>query len=198
MSAVKKSLPRKRKRRSGAPSRVGLTTVNEDVSALKRLLEETRAYADTLVESAREAILILDAKLQVVVANPPFYKSFKVAASDVIQKSIFELGNRQWNIPALRNLLESITHQKTRVDDFQVRHNFQHLGERIMLLNARRLEPRQGQFLIFLSFEDVTERRNQAESIGRQAALLNLARDAVMVREIDGRIEFWNRGAEQT
>lgn len=91
---MKKSLPRKLKRRTIAPSRAGLAVANEDIVVLKRLLEETRAYADTLVEGAREAILILDANLRVVVANPPFYRIFRVAASDVIQKSIFELGNR--------------------------------------------------------------------------------------------------------
>jgi two-component system CheB/CheR fusion protein len=166
----------------------------QDIDALKRLLEATRTYADTLVESAREAILILDAELRVVVANAPFYKSFQVSASEVIGRSIFELGNQQWNILALRNLLESITHRKTRIDDFEVRHNFQHLGERIMLLNARRVEPRRGEFFIFLSFEDVTEVRKQAD---RQMALLDLAHDAVMVRDVDATIQFWNHGAEE-
>src|SRR4029077_10336776 len=65
----------------------------QDIDALKNLLEQTRAYADTVIESAREAILILDAKLRVVVANPPFYKSFQVVPSDVVGKSIFDLGN---------------------------------------------------------------------------------------------------------
>src|SRR5260370_13510737 len=82
-----------------------------DIDALKRVVEETRAYADTLIETAREAIVILDDKLRVVGANPPFYSSFAVSPSDTVNRLIFDLGNRQWDIPPLLTLLESITRQ---------------------------------------------------------------------------------------
>jgi two-component system CheB/CheR fusion protein len=173
----------------------GAVVILQDIDVLKRRVEETRAYADTLVETAREAILILDANLNVVVANPAFYSAFHVSAAQTINRPIFELGNRQWDIPALRKLLESIIQQKTRVDDFEVRHQFEQIGERIMVLNARRLSTKQS--LIFLSIEDVTESRRASEALERQAALINLAHDTVIVRTSQGEILFWNRGAEE-
>ena len=167
----------------------------QDIDALKRVVEETRAYADTLIETAREAIFILDANFRVLVANPAFYNSFQVSPAETVNRLIFELGNRQWDIPALRTLLQSVATRNTRVDDFEVRHNFEHLGERIMVLNARRLSTRQS--LIFLSVDDVTERKKSKEALERQAALLDLAHETVIVRTLKGEILFWNRGAEE-
>jgi two-component system, chemotaxis family, CheB/CheR fusion protein len=128
-----------------------------DIDALKPVVDETRAYADTLIETAREPIVILDDKLNVLVANPAFYNSFQVSPSETVNRSIFELGNNQWDIPALRKLLLGITRQNARVDDFEVRHTFEHIGERTMMLNARLLNARQP--LILLAIEDVTDRR---------------------------------------
>src|SRR5260370_16979358 len=106
------------------------------------------------METAGEAIVFLANNLRVVVATPPFYGSFAVSPSDTVNRLIFDLGNRQWDIPALRTLLEKITRQNVRIDDFEVRHTFEHIGERVMLLNARHLTIRQS--LIFLSITNVT------------------------------------------
>jgi len=167
----------------------------QNLDALKPVVEETRTYADTLIETARESILILDANLNVVVANPAFYATFHIAPAQTVNRPIFELGNHQWDIPGLRKLLESIIQQNTRVDDFEVRHEFDGIGQRIMVLNARRLSAKQS--LIFLSIEDVTESRRAKEALETQAALLDLAHDAVIVRQFDGTILLWNRGAHE-
>jgi two-component system CheB/CheR fusion protein len=135
----------------------------QDIDALKRLLDQTREYADTIVESAREPILVLDANLQVTAANPAFYRAFEVSPEETEGRLIFELGNGQWNIPRLRQLLEEVVPRNSRVDDFAMSHNFAGLGQRDMLLNARRVELQPGSAFILLSIEDVTaNRRNGA------------------------------------
>jgi two-component system CheB/CheR fusion protein len=169
----------------------------QDIDALKRAVEQTRAYSDTLIETARESIVVLDAELCIIVANNAFYKTFHVSASETVNTSLFELGNRQWDIPEFRKLLQNLSAQQPRIDDFEVRHNFPHIGERTMLLNARRVEPNSGRPIILLTIQDVTGYRKSKEAVDRQAALLNLAHDAVMVRNLDGEILFWNRGAEE-
>jgi two-component system CheB/CheR fusion protein len=155
----------------------GAVITFQDIDAFKHTVEESRAYADTLIETAREAVLILDADLRVLVANPVFYNSFQVFREDTVNRAIFELGNKQWNIPALRTLLEKIVQQKARVDDFEVTHSFEHLGERVMILNARRLNTKQS--LIFLTIEDVTERRKANEALEKQAELLKQSEETL-------------------
>jgi two-component system CheB/CheR fusion protein len=155
----------------------GAVITFQDIDAFKHTVEESRAYADTLIETAREAVLILDADLRVLVANPVFYNSFQVIRENTVNRAIFELGNKQWNIPALRTLLEKIVQQKARVDDFEVTHSFEHLGERVMILNARRLNTKQS--LIFLTIEDVTERRKANEALEKQAELLKQSEETL-------------------
>jgi two-component system CheB/CheR fusion protein len=133
----------------------------QDVDVLKRRLDQTREYADTLVESAREPILVLDAKLQVTAANPAFYRAFHVSAEETEGCPIYELGTGQWNIPKLRELLEEIIPANSRVDDFEMNHEFPHIGARDMLLNARRVELQQGHPFILLAIEDVTAKSSE-------------------------------------
>jgi two-component system, chemotaxis family, CheB/CheR fusion protein len=133
----------------------------QDVDALKRTLDQTREYADTIVQSAREPILVLNTKLQVTAANPAFYRAFEVSPEETEERLIYELGNGQWNIPKLRELLEEIVPRNSRVDDFEMSHDFPHLGPREMLLNARRVELQPGHPFILLAIEDVTRKSRE-------------------------------------
>ena len=169
----------------------------QDISAVKRSLEQMKLYADALIQNAPEPTLLLDPNLRVLVANRSFFDSFRVSRQETEGRLVYELGNNQWNIPALRQLLNRITREDTRIDDFEVRHKFESLGDRIMLLNARRVEPSKGEFLIFLSIHDVTSAKTQLESLQRHAALLNLVHDAIFVRDRSGKIFYWNQGAEE-
>ena len=139
----------------------GAVITLQDVDVLKRTLDQTREYADTIVESAREAILVLNAGLQVTGANPAFYRAFEVTSEETEGRPIYELGNGQWNIPKLRDLLEEIVPRNSRVDDFEMSHEFPHLGSRQMLLNARRVELQPGHPFILLAIEDVTQKSRE-------------------------------------
>ncbi len=92
--------------------------------------------------------------------NPLEHARIEVAREETQNRAIYDLGNGQWNIPRLRELLENILPNKGRVEDFEVSHDFPHLGRRRMMLNARRTEPQPGQKLILLYIEDVTEKES--------------------------------------
>ena len=97
-------------------------------------------YAEGIVNTVRETLIVLDKDLRVVSANQVFYHTFQVTKEETESKPIFELGNRQWDIPSLRELLEQIIPQNTVFNHFRVEHDFPYIGHRIMLLNARRID----------------------------------------------------------
>jgi hypothetical protein len=113
-------------------------------------------YMETLVEVARECFLILGADLKVIAANPIFYKTFRVGSEQTENKFIYDLGDGQWDIPALRSLLEKILPEKKTVKDYEVTHVFEAIGEKTMLLNASQIDSVQ---LIILAIEDITDRK---------------------------------------
>jgi len=116
---------------------------------------------NNILSSVREPLVLLDSKLKVVKANHSFYKTFNVKPDETEGILIYDLGNRQWDIPKLRELLEDILPQNTIFNDFEVEHKFETIGRKIMHLNARRIHREKNQTqLILLAIEDVTEREN--------------------------------------
>ena len=114
---------------------------------------------EDIIETAREPLLVLDADLRVLLASRSFYESFKVTAQETVGNRIYDLGNRQWDIPSLRTLLEEILPQNNKFDDYKVEHVFSGIGHKIMLLNARRIaQVDKGPLRILLAIEDITEK----------------------------------------
>jgi len=128
-----------------------------------------RDYAQNIVETIREPLLVLDKDLRVIIANRSFYEKFKVSPSRTENALLYELGNRQWDVPRLRKLLEQILAKKTAIEAYRVRHDFPDIGEKTMLINARRLRrgPRKPG-LILLAIEDITD-REEARGKARRA-----------------------------
>jgi two-component system, cell cycle sensor histidine kinase PleC len=122
--------------------------------------QEAIRYAESIVETVRGPLLVLDADLKIISANRNFYTTFKVALGETIGSFIYDLGNKQWDIPKLRELLEDILPKKEAFDDFEVAHNFQDIGHKIMLLNARQMYRKDiDSKIILLAIEDITERK---------------------------------------
>lgn len=174
----------------------GAVLTFQDIDAMKGALDQTRLYADSVIANARAAILVLDAKLRVAVANRAFYGMFQLSPQQTEGVLVYELGGGQLNFPGLRQMLEEVLARSTRVDDFEARCDFPEEVRRILMLNAQRIgKPGEAQ-MILLSMEDVTEKRDQYEAVRQQATLLDLAYDAVLVRDMGGKISFWNKSAE--
>jgi len=129
------------------------------------LVEDIQNYAQNIVDTVREPLLILDATLRVQSANRAFYQTFHVSSGETEGRLIYELGNGQWDIPDLRTLLEDIVPKSSVFDDFELVHTFPAIGRRVMLLNARKLQAGQHGELLVLAMEDVTERRRVEEEV---------------------------------
>jgi two-component system CheB/CheR fusion protein len=133
-----------------------LLVVNAELRQRNAQAQEAREFADAIVETVREPLLVLDADLRVQRANRAFYHYFQVTPVDTERRRIFELGEGQWNIRALRTLLEELLPTNHAFADYEVEHTFSGIGHRILLLNAQRIDSVP---LILLAMEDITERK---------------------------------------
>jgi PAS domain S-box-containing protein len=121
---------------------------------------EARRYAESIVATVREPLLVLDGDLKILSANLSFYDTFKVTPGETEGNSIYSLGNQQWDIPRLRELLEDILPNSAEFFNFEVEHIFPSIGRKIMLLNARQIYREDiGTKMILLAIEDITERK---------------------------------------
>ncbi|MEH2068436.1 MAG: chemotaxis protein CheB [Nostoc sp.] len=148
----------------------GAVVVLVDIDALKRSLDQLKAsgdYAKAIVETVRESLVVLNADLRVVLANLSFYNIFQVVAAETLDRSIFEIGNGLWNIPQLRSLLEQVLTNNSSIQDFEIEHNFELIGQKIMRLNARKMpKVDENTELILLAIEDITHLKKwEAERI---------------------------------
>ena len=154
-------------------------------------IEDAQTLAQAIVNTIHEPFLVLDARLRVVAASRSFYETFQVDPEHTSGRLLYALGEGQWDIPALRVLLETIIPQDTAMDDFEVAHDFPGLGQRTMLLNARMVRYETSpDTTILLAFTDVTARRvierAQAELLEQTEDLLRQKR--ILLQEMEHRV----------
>ncbi|PIR60957.1 MAG: hypothetical protein COU68_01980 [Candidatus Pacebacteria bacterium CG10_big_fil_rev_8_21_14_0_10_45_6] len=135
---------------------------------IEHFWEKSWTYIKTVVDVVREPVLILDRQLSVMAANESFYRTFQVDPKETENNLVYELGNGQWNIPALRKLLEDILPKNTFFKGFEVAHDFPAIGRKVMILNARQIHIEKDETfppIILLAIEDVTEIMAVAETL---------------------------------
>jgi two-component system CheB/CheR fusion protein len=130
--------------------------------------DDALEYAESIINTVREPLLVLDQDLRVVTASRSFYHVFSVNPQETVGQLIYDLGNKQWDIPKLRELLENILPHKATFDNYEVEHDFSTIGRRIMLLNARQIQRVLGkERIILLAIGDITERKATEEALAR-------------------------------
>ncbi|MBA3712781.1 MAG: PAS domain S-box protein [Pyrinomonadaceae bacterium] len=130
-------------------------------------------YFQNIVETVREPLIVLDSDLRVKGASRSFYQTFSVTREETEGRLIYELGDRQWDIPALRTLLEDILPERTQFNGFEVVHEFPRVGRRVILLNARQVVTEDSSAtMILLAIEDITDRKLVEETLRLYAAKL--------------------------
>src|SRR5665213_1273133 len=158
-------------------------------------------FSRDIVNTVREPLLILDTTLRVRSANRAFYQTFQVSSEETENRLIYELGNGQWDIPALRTLLEDVVPKSSVFNDFELEHTFPVIGRRVMLLNARKLKAGDHGELLVLAMEDVTARKRAEEALAEagalQSAIFNSANFSSIATDEKGVIQIFNVGAER-
>ena len=171
----------------------GVVLVFRDIAERRRAEQEMQdalAYANNIIATLREPFLVLDKSLRIQTANAAFFETFLVSKEETEGRLLFDVGNRQWDIPRLRELLEEVLIQNHSFSGFDVEHDFPTIGRKSMLLNARRFASVDSRpELILLAIEDVTDRRlaraSLRDSEARYRRLFETAKDGILILDAD-------------
>jgi two-component system CheB/CheR fusion protein len=159
----------------------GVVIVLVDINDLKRStqqLEQARNYAEAIVETVPDALLVLNSELRVITANLAFYQLFQVTPTQTEKQLIFALGNGQWQIPELQSLLAETLSQNIKFQDFEVQHSFEKIGHKTMRLNGRQILLPGNEKMVLLAIQDITQQKK-----------LEIQRDESLAKEQSARLE---------
>jgi PAS domain S-box-containing protein len=171
----------------------GVVLVFRDITERRRrerLVQDALSYAENVIATLREPFLVLDKSLRVMTANRSFYETFHAAPEDTESQFLYDLGDRQWDIPQLRTLMEAVLSDHHPIHDFEVEHIFPTIGRKTMLLNAQRVYGQDDHAdLILLAIEDITDRRRTEAALEdsevRYRRLFETAQDAILILDAD-------------
>lgn len=172
-----------------------LLTINQELQVRNDQLSEAHQFSEDIFRTIREATLVLDAELRVKSANPAFYRLFHFTENATERRLVYELGNRQWDVPELRLMLTDILTSGAQFQGFELAYSAPETGDKILSINARRVVRQQDSILV--AIDDITERRRSQELLAeREAWFRQIADNAptlIWVTDADGRFTFLNK-----
>ena len=160
-----------------------------------------KMYGEAIAATIRESLVILDEDLRVLTANQVFLQTFRVTLPEIENRRFSEIANGQWNIPPFLSLLEEVCRSKTELRNYELACDFGELGPKTFSINANAsLAPTEtgSACSVVLAIDDLTAHRQTMDGLNRRAELLDFAHDAIIVRDMESVITFWNRGAQET
>jgi two-component system CheB/CheR fusion protein len=171
-----------------------LISTNQELQMRHDLLIESHEYSEAIIATIHEPMLILNKNFHVISANKSFYKKFMVDKEETEGKLLFDLGNKQWNITKLREVLNDIFSKNSSFENFEVTHTFSGIGERIMLLNAHLIiQKTNSEQLILLAIEDITDRSRYYLKEKYSLSLIEASLDPLTTINNEGKITDMNR-----
>ncbi|GGH01117.1 sensor histidine kinase [Mucilaginibacter phyllosphaerae] len=180
-------------------SKEELQSINEEIMSINEALSDrndeltyARTFTDGIINTIGDPLIILDENLRVKQATSGFYKKFKVNEAETEGRYIYDLGNQQWDIPALRTMLESILPQQKVVLNYEVTHVFPTIGRKIMNLNARQLEKMNGELLILLAVIDITDKRKIEEGLAEVEKLFAESKERLKLAVVAAGLGTWD------
>ena len=170
--------------------------INDRLNA-EQATEESRRYSENIIDTVRDPLVVLDKDLKVVLASRSFYKTFRLTPAQIQGKRFYSINRNQWDIPGLKSLLEQIIPKQVYFENFEIEHNFDHMGHKILHLNARRVYDERTQTKhILLVIEDVTEptlvERDRAKREQRRKAAAEIALLGHWELDLSTNTIFWS------
>ena len=177
-----------------------LTTLNQELLDRNDQLNTARLYAESIIATIREPIIVLDKDMKVRTANQSYYKKFKTTEEETEGKSFYQLRNGLWDLPALRSALENSLLAEGRITDVEIKQQFEGIGERTLLLNACRIARKDNaELLILVVFEDITDTRNRENDLVNFSRELesNVEERTLSLKEANALLKQSNESLEQ-
>jgi two-component system CheB/CheR fusion protein len=170
-----------------------LLSTNHELQMRNDLLTESYDYSEAIIATVHEPMLVLNKDLHIRSANKSFYKKFLVKKEETEGKFLFELGNNQWDIPTLRDLLNDIFLKNNGFENFEVTHTFPGIGEKVMLLNAHLIiQKTHSEQSILFAIEDITERSGFQRREKNSLSLIEASLDPLVTINTEGKITDMN------